>query len=84
MRALTQGALGTALAAMALHAQPAPEFEVASIRRSNPDQGFINATTPSLNVGGDRYLRFVQISLRDPIMLAYGVGAPDSGSEFSE
>ncbi len=58
-----------------LLAQSDPEFEVASIHPSNPDQGFINATTPSLNVGGDHFLRFVQITLRDLIMLAYGVGA---------
>ncbi len=80
MRTLTRNAFGLALAAMALHAQASPgqsgpEFEVASIRPSNPDQSFINATTPSLNVGGDRYLRFGQITLRDLIMLAYGVGA---------
>jgi hypothetical protein len=49
---------------------------VASICPSNPDQNFINASTPSLNVGGDRLLRFVQITLRDLIMLAYGIGAP--------
>lgn len=75
MRAPTGKMLGLALAAMALHAQPAAEFEVASIRPANPDQGLINATTPSLNVAGDRYLRFGQITLRDLIMLAYGVGA---------
>jgi uncharacterized protein (TIGR03435 family) len=75
MRTPIRTLLGVAIAAMVLHAQPAPEFEVASIRPSNPDQGFINATTPSLNVGGDRYLRFVQITLRDLIMLADGIGA---------
>ncbi|HEY6343333.1 MAG TPA: TIGR03435 family protein [Bryobacteraceae bacterium] len=57
-------------------AQTPPAFEVVSIRPSNPDKGFINSSTPSLNVDGDRYLRFVQITLRDLIMLAYGVGAP--------
>jgi uncharacterized protein (TIGR03435 family) len=53
---------------------PKIEFEVASVRL-NPDPNYINATTPSLKVGGDEYLRFVQVTLRDLIMLAYGVGA---------
>jgi uncharacterized protein (TIGR03435 family) len=53
-----------------------PEFEVASVRPSNPEQGFINAVTPSLKVDPGRNLTFVQITLRDLIMLAYGVGAP--------
>ena len=53
-----------------------PEFEVASVRPSNPEQGFINAVTPSLKVDSARNLRFVQITLRDLIMLAYNVGAP--------
>jgi uncharacterized protein (TIGR03435 family) len=62
-----------------------PEFEVASIHASNPDQGFINAVTPSLNIPGDRNLTFVQVSLRDLIMLAYGVGAPQiQGPRFLE
>ncbi len=51
-----------------------PEFEVASVRL-NPDPNYINATTPSLKIGGDQYLRFVQVTLRDLIMLAYGVGS---------
>lgn len=55
-------------------ATPGPVFEVASIRAANPEQGYINASTPSLNVGGDRMLRFGQITLRDLIMLAYGIG----------
>jgi uncharacterized protein (TIGR03435 family) len=70
-----RGALSVAIAAAALQAQSASEFEVASVRASNPDQGFINAVTPSLNVGGDRRLTFIQVTLRDLIMLAYGVGA---------
>ena len=53
-----------------------PQFEVASVRPSDANQSFINAVTPSLNIGGDRNLTFVQITLRDLIMLAYGVGAP--------
>jgi uncharacterized protein (TIGR03435 family) len=53
-----------------------PEFEVASVRPSNPDQSFINAVTPSLNVDRGGNLRFVQVTLRDLIMLAYGIGAP--------
>jgi bla regulator protein blaR1 len=54
---------------------PMPEFEVASVRPSNPDQSYINSATPSLRVGGDQYLRFVQVTLRDLIMLAYGIGS---------
>lgn len=61
---------------MTLQAQPAAEFEVASIRPSNPEQGFINASTPSLKVDAGRNLTFAKITLRDLIMLAYGVGAP--------
>jgi uncharacterized protein (TIGR03435 family) len=76
MKHLLRAALIAALAAIGLHAQPAAEFEVASIHLSNTEQGFINASTPSLNIGGDRALRFAQITLRDLIMLAYGVGAP--------
>jgi uncharacterized protein (TIGR03435 family) len=53
-----------------------PQFEVASIHTSNPDQAFINAITPSLNIPGDHNLTFVQVTLRDLIMLAYSVGAP--------
>jgi uncharacterized protein (TIGR03435 family) len=53
-----------------------PEFEVASVRPSNPDQGFVNAVTPSLRVDPGHNLTFVQITLRDLIMLAYSVGAP--------
>ena len=72
--------VATAIASIsALQAQPSPEFEVASVRISNPEGnpeiGYINASTPSLNVDGDRSLAFVQITLRDLIMLAYGVGA---------
>ena len=55
---------------------PAAAFEVASVRPSNPAEGYINTSTPSINVGGERLLRFSQITLRDLIMLAYGVGAP--------
>lgn len=72
MRTCRRIALG-AVIAIALHGQP--EFEVASVRPSNPDQNYINSSTPSLNIGGDRYLRFGQITLRDLIMLAYKVGA---------
>ena len=55
-------------------APPKPEFEVVSIRPSKPDFIF-RTSAPSLNIGGDRYVRFVRISLRDLIMLAYDVGA---------
>ncbi len=65
-----------ACATAALHAQSAPEFEVASIHPSNPTQSYVNLSTPSLSADGDRFLRFAQITLRDLIMLAYGVGAP--------
>lgn len=75
MQNILRNIIGISIAVMTLHAQPSPEFEVASIRASNPEQGFINFTTPSLNVGGDHYLRFVQVTLRDLIMLAHGVGA---------
>ncbi len=53
-----------------------PNFEVASVRPSNPDEGFIDSVTPSLNVSGEHNLTFVHITLRDLIMLAYNVGAP--------
>jgi uncharacterized protein (TIGR03435 family) len=76
MLTLARNVLGITLAAMALPAQPAPEFEVASIRPSNPDQRFINSTTPSLRVDANHNVTFVQTTLRDLIMLAYGVGAP--------
>jgi len=76
MRRIPRALVCVPLTTAALHAQTAPEFEVASVRPSNPTQGFINSTTPSLSIDGDRFLRFVQITLRDLIMLAYGVGAP--------
>lgn len=75
MSRLVRQVLSFAIAAVALHAQSAPEFEVASIHLSNPDQGFINAVTPSLNVDANHRLTFIQVTLRDLIMLAYGVGA---------
>ena len=67
--------LSVAIATTAVFGQADLEFEVASVRASNPDQGFINAVTPSLNVDGNHRLTFVQVTLRDLIMLAYGVGA---------
>ena len=75
MTRLARATVSVAIAALGLQAQSAPEFEVASVHLSNPDQGFINAVTPSLNVDGDHRLTFVQVTLRDLIMLAYGVGA---------
>jgi uncharacterized protein (TIGR03435 family) len=75
MSKLVRQVLSIAIAATALRAQSAPEFEVASIHLSNPEQGIINAVTPSLNVGADHKLTFVHVTLRDLIMLAYGVGA---------
>jgi uncharacterized protein (TIGR03435 family) len=76
MRTFARNLLRVAVATLVVHGQPPPEFEVASVRPSNPDAGFINASTPSINIAGDRNLRFAQTSLRDLIMLAYGVGAP--------
>jgi len=75
MSKLVRQVLSITIVATALHAQSGPEFEVASVHLSNPDQGFINAVTPSLNVAADHRLTFVQVTLRDLIMLAYGVGA---------
>jgi uncharacterized protein (TIGR03435 family) len=76
MNTIARVVFSIAVAAVALHAQSDPEFEVASVHSSYPDPGFIDATTPSLNVDGDRVLRVVQVTLRDLIMLAYGVAAP--------
>ncbi|HXP89025.1 MAG TPA: TIGR03435 family protein [Bryobacteraceae bacterium] len=76
MGTLAQRILSIAITTMALHAQSALEFEVASVRPSNPDQGFINSTTSSLRVDANHNVTFVQTTLRDLIMLAYGVGAP--------
>jgi uncharacterized protein (TIGR03435 family) len=52
-----------------------PEFEVASVRAANPDLGLIQNRTPNLNTDPGRNLNFANISVRDMIMLAYGVGA---------
>jgi uncharacterized protein (TIGR03435 family) len=76
MNALSRNILIMAIAATALCAQPAPEFEVASVRQSNPEQGFINSTMASLRVDANHNVTFVRTTLRDLIMLAYGVGAP--------
>jgi uncharacterized protein (TIGR03435 family) len=57
-------------------AQQRPEFEVASIRPSNPNESFINARTPSLRADASRNLAFKQASIANLIMLAYNVGAP--------
>lgn len=66
----------------ATFAQGRPEFDVASIRPSTRD-GLIENHAPSLNVEPGRSLNFANISLRDLIMLAYGVGAPQiSGPDF--
>jgi uncharacterized protein (TIGR03435 family) len=51
----------------------APEFDVASVRLAAHD-GMIENHLPSLNVEPGRNLNFANISLRDLIMLAYGVG----------
>lgn len=61
----------------------APEFEVAAIRASKPELGLIQNRTPNLNTDPGRNLNFANISLRDLIMLAYGVGARQiSGPDF--
>ncbi len=61
----------------------APEFEVASIRASNPELGLIQNRTPNLDTDPGRNLNFANISIRDLIMLAYGVGARQiSGPEI--
>ena len=52
-----------------------PEFEVASIRAADPNLGLIQNRTPNLNTDPGRNLNFANISVRDMIMLAYGVGA---------
>jgi uncharacterized protein (TIGR03435 family) len=75
MSLLVRQVLSLTVAATALLAQADLEFEVASVRASNPDQGFINAVTPSLNADANHRLTFVQVTLRDLIMLAYSVGA---------
>lgn len=69
-------ALLAAAACAATFAQQRPEFEVASIRPSNPRESFINARTPSLRVDASRNLTFKQTSIANLIMLAYNVGAP--------
>jgi uncharacterized protein (TIGR03435 family) len=56
--------------------QQGPQFEVAAIRPSNPDESFINARTPSLRADASRNLVFKQTSIANMIMLAYDVGAP--------
>src|SRR3984885_5769087 len=57
-------------------AQQRPEFEVAAIRPSNPNESFINARTPSLRADASRNLVFKQTSIANLIMLAHNVGAP--------
>lgn len=60
-----------------------PEFEVAPVRASNPELGLIQNRTPNLNTDPGRNLSFANISLRDLIMLSYGVGARQiSGPDF--
>jgi uncharacterized protein (TIGR03435 family) len=49
---------------------------VASIRRSNPDQTFIQARTPSLRADAKGNVSFIQTSIVNMIMMAYNVGAP--------
>jgi uncharacterized protein (TIGR03435 family) len=65
-----------------IFAQSSPEFDVASIKPADHD-GLIENHTPSLNVEPGRNLTFANISVRDVMMLAYGVGAPQiSGPEW--
>jgi hypothetical protein len=59
-----------------------PEFDVASVRAAEHD-GLIVNHTPSLDVEPGRNLNFANISLRDLIVLAYGVGIRQiSGPDF--
>jgi uncharacterized protein (TIGR03435 family) len=54
-----------------------PEFEVASVKMLSADPDtVIENHVASLNVEPGRTLNFANITLRDLIMLAYGVGAP--------
>jgi len=69
-------------AALLAHAATAPEFDVASVRPASHD-GLIVNHTPSLNVEPGRNLNFANISLRDLIVLAYGLGIRQiSGPDF--
>jgi hypothetical protein len=69
-------ALSAAAVCAVTFAQQRPEFEVASIRPSNPNESFVNARTPSLRADASRNLAFKQTSIANMIMLAYNVGAP--------
>jgi uncharacterized protein (TIGR03435 family) len=66
----------TVFVAGAVFGAAGPEFEVASVRPSRPDAGIISNQLPSLNVEPGRNLNFTNITLRDLIMVAYKVGAP--------
>lgn len=64
-------------------AAAAPEFEVASIRPANPELGLIQNRVPSLNADPGRNIDFANISIRDLIMVAHGVGARQiSGPDY--
>ncbi len=81
-RPFAVAALATFVASVTLAQSAAPEFEVASVRPAGHD-GLIENHTPSLNADPGRNLNFANISVRDLIMLAYGVGAPQiSGPEW--
>jgi uncharacterized protein (TIGR03435 family) len=61
----------------------APEFEVASIRLSDPNTPLFQLRTPNLNAAPGRNLNFANIALRELIALAYGVGPGQiSGPEW--
>jgi uncharacterized protein (TIGR03435 family) len=74
-RSVACGSLVVLLCSGAFGQAAAPEFDVASIRAADPNLGLIQNRTPNLNTDPGRNLNFANISVRDVIMLAYGVGA---------
>jgi len=74
--------LAAVCAAVLARGAAPPEFDVASVRPAAHD-GMIENRLPSLNVEPGRNLNFANISVRDLIMLAYKVGAPQiSGPDW--
>jgi uncharacterized protein (TIGR03435 family) len=54
---------------------PLPEFEVASVKPSNPDIFDVSDHVPDLNVEPGRVLNIANITLKDILMLAHKAGA---------
>jgi uncharacterized protein (TIGR03435 family) len=52
-----------------------PEFEVASVKPSNPDIFDVVSHVPDLNIGPAGVLKITSITLKDILMLAYKLGA---------